>query len=191
MAFDDELKEEPVYEEPQREAPVVQKAEFAPTDVFADKIAAYEAALEAAAAEAAEAEEAESVENMVMMQGRQEEEAASYSASQSYAQGYSLYEQQVASDWWYWTLQIDATDGFFAEGEVFYQWVTLVNQADSSDAFTIGCKMAKGSTDFVVDYFTMDGDNEDLFPTSALVTPDITWDSQAPDLKEDDEDHDW
>lgn len=187
MEFNSELKEEPTYEEPQREKPVVEKAEFEPTDVFADKIATYEAAI-AAAAEA-EAEEAETSENMVMMQGRQEE--ASYSASQSYAQGYSLYEQEVASDWWYWTLQIDATDGFFAEGEVFYQWVTLVNQADSSDAFTIGCKMAKGSTDMVVDYFTMDGNNEDLFPTSALVTPDITWDNQAPDLKEDDEDHEW
>jgi len=180
MTFDNELKEEPTYEEPQREAPVKEKAEFEPADVFADKIGPYEAAIATAAAEA---EEAEASSSMVMMQGRQEE--ASYSASQSYSQGYSLYEQAVASDWWYWTLQIDATDGFFAEGEVFYQWVTLVNQADSSDAFTIGCKMAKGSTDMVVDYFTMDGDNEDLFPTSALVTPDITWDSQAPDLKED------
>jgi hypothetical protein len=189
MEFNDELKEEPVYEEPQREKPVVQKNEIEATDVFADKIATYEAAIAEAAAAEAEAEEAETSENMVMMQGRQEE--ASYSASQSYAQGYSLYEQAVASDWWYWTLQIDATDGFFAEGEVFYQWVTLVNQADSSDAFTIGCKMAKGSEDMVVDYFTMDGDNDALAAASALVTPDITWDSQAPDLKEDDEDHEW
>lgn len=145
MEFDSELKEVPTYEEPQRDEPIVAKAEFDVDSVFADKKDTYEAAIAAAAAEDESDDAAESSENMVMSRGSRQE--TSYSASQSYAQGYSLYEQQVASDWWYWTLQIDATDGFFADGEVFYQWVTLVDQADSTNAFTVGCKMAKGSDD--------------------------------------------
>lgn len=84
---------------------------FTATDVFADKIVVYEAALaeaaaaaaaivaeeEAAAAAAAiEAEEDaaanESVSNMVTSRGRQEEEATSYVASQSYVNGFTSYE---------------------------------------------------------------------------------------------------
>lgn len=83
---------------------------FTATDVFADKIVVYEAALaeaaaaaaaivaeeEAAAAAAIEAEEDaaanESVSNMVTSRGRQEEEATSYVASQSYVNGFTSYE---------------------------------------------------------------------------------------------------
>jgi len=89
---------------------------------------------------------------------------------------------------------LDVTDALFSEGEVFYQWVTLVNQDDSSDAFTIGCKMTKvaeGATDTqVINYFTMDGDNAALGPTSDLVV-DLVWTAQAPDLLEEDADHVW
>lgn len=110
MEFSPELKEEPVYEDAQPSKEVLEaNYEFTATDVFADKIVVWEAALaviaeaeaaliaeeEAAAAAAAEAAAAEneanaSVSNMVTSRGRQE--ATTYVASQSYSNGFTSYE---------------------------------------------------------------------------------------------------
>lgn len=82
----------------------------------------------------------------------------------------------------------------FADDYVLYQWATLTNQADASEVFSVGCKRTIGDDDtFVVDYFAQDAQSSTaLYPaeTNAEVWG-LTWDAQAPDYKEDDEDHAW
>jgi hypothetical protein len=85
--------------------------------------------------------------------------------------------------------------GLFADEEVLYQWATLVDQSDVDplDPFTIACKRTIGDSEtYVIDYFSQTTDESTaLYPDSDLVTPSITWDAQAPDLREEDEDHVW
>jgi hypothetical protein len=82
MEYSDDLEEEPVYEDSQKQKQADEAFTFEPTDVFSDKITVYEAAVAAevaaaaaaaaAAAEAAAAEEeaatngAETNSNMVI-----------------------------------------------------------------------------------------------------------------------------
>jgi len=117
MEFSDELKEEPVYEESQRTEPTKFAAIIDTADIFATKIDAYEAAVAEAAAAEAEAAEAEAAESddtsdeaevvesddesdeaeasssmVITKRGKQESEETTYTASQSFVNGFTTYE---------------------------------------------------------------------------------------------------
>lgn len=200
MSFSTELNEEPVYEDKQPTKAVEESFDFDVTSLFGDAIAAYEqakAAEEAAAADAAAADADasgadSSSSNMVTMSDKQE--AATYSANQSLEGGFATYEQLVASDYWYFSMSLDMTEGLLSDDQVLYQWATLIDQAaDSPDApFTIACKRTFGDdATAVMDYFAQDSTElEALYPESALVTG-VVWTAQAPDLRYEDSDVLW
>jgi len=92
MEFSDELKEEPVYEEPQFKVQAEEAFDFSVEDVFAAYLDDWLAA-QAAAAAATEAEtetEAETSGGMVSLSGRQE--SSSLSASATFSNKQTLYE---------------------------------------------------------------------------------------------------
>ena len=89
-------------------------------------------------------------------------------------------------------MALDLPDELFTAGEVIYQWITFVDSTGAEETFTVGCYTTIG-TDGVygVDvYLQGEGEDEALFPESSLVT-DVTYDAQAPDLKEDEVDLEW
>jgi len=206
MTFSDELKEEPVYEDPQEKKQAEEIFEFTVEDVFAAFMDAYNAYIdqliadaEAAAAEAAAAEDstssdtAETSTAMVMgMRNRQETTTSTdISASQTYSNGFSTYEGLTASDWWVWTLAVDMPENMIGDDYILYQWATLIDQ-ETAETFSIGCKRTMGDDlTFAVDVYTQDSTSQEaLYPDNAEVV-DKTWDAQAPDYKEEEEDHVW
>lgn len=120
------------------------------------------------------------------------QDATSYTATQTYQGGFSTYEQLVASDYWYFTMSLDLTEGLLADDKIIYQWATFVDQAASQNTFTVGCKRTVGDdTESVMDYFEQSASEVDaLKPESALVVDQI-WSAQAPDLRFEDTDTDW
>lgn len=85
-------------------------------------------------------------------------------------------------------------EGMFGSDYVLYQWATMVNQNDAEEVYTVACKRTIGDDEtFSVEYFTQDStSSEALFPadTNADVYG-LTWSTQAPDYKEEDDDHSW
>ena len=124
---------------------------------------------------------------------RNKQETASFSASQSYSNGFSTYEGITASDWWTWTLSLDMPEGLVGSDYVLYQWATMINQDDAEDTFTIACERTIGDdTTFAAFIYTQDSTSQTaLYPDDADNVVGFTYDAQAPDYLEEDEDHVW
>ena len=105
--------------------------------------------------------------------------------------GYTVYEQLIASDWWWWQLSLDMPDQLLDIGNIVYQWVTLVDINGDEQPFTIGCKTTVGFSVSQIDYFQQDtSQTEALWSDSALVVGQ-TVNQQAQDLKEEPSIHFW
>ena len=200
MEFSDELKEEPVYEDKQTEKHADEKFTMTVEDVFAAFLDAYNTWLDEQAAAAAESTDstdstdssAETQSSMVIG-FRNKQETSTFDASQSYTNGFSTYEGITASDWWVWTLSLDMPEGLVGSDYILYQWATMINQEDAEDTFTIACARTIGDDETMsVDIYTQDSTEQTaLYPDDADNVVGLTWDAQAPLLKEEDEDHDW
>jgi len=124
---------------------------------------------------------------------RNKQEEATFSASQTYSNGFSTYDGLTASDWWVWTLSLDMPEGLVGSDYILYQWATMINQDDAEDTFTIACQRTIGDDEtFAVRIYSQDSTSQTaLYPDDADNVVDKMWDGQAPDYVEEDEDHVW
>lgn len=131
---------------------------------------------------------------MVVLNNKQEDTSASLAASQTYSNGFTVYEGITASDFWAWTLSVDMPEGLVGSDYILYQWATMTNQDDPTEVYTVACKRTIGDDEtFSVEVFTQDDTSSTvLFPaeTNAEVYG-KAWTDQAPDYKEEDDDHSW
>lgn len=84
-------------------------------------------------------------------------QSADITATSSVGHGWTIYENEVESDYWWWYVATDMGDSLMSDGEILYQWVTMIDQsADyTEDPFTIGCAITKGVADtYTVQVFT-------------------------------------
>lgn len=197
MKFDPELNEEPVYEDKQTKKQAEEVFEITVEDVFAAFMDAYNAFLEALAAAEAEANSTDDstaeTQSSMAIGFRNKQEAAPLTASQSYSNGFSLYDGITASDWWTWTLSVDMPVGMVGDDYILYQWATMINQDDDEDTFTIACVRTVGDdTTMSARVYTQDSSSQTaLYPDDSDNVVGLAWDSQAPIYLEEDQDHDW
>jgi len=198
MEFSTELNEVPVYEDKQVEKQAEEVFTMTVEDVFAAFMDAYTQYLaDIAAAEEAEAASTDSTDaetqSSMAIGFRNRQEEASFSASQTYSNGFSVYDGITASDWWTWTLAVDMPEGLIGSDYILYQWATMINQADAEDVTTIACKRTIGDdTTFEAKIFTQDSASQTaLYPDDADNVVDLAWAAQGPDYVEEDEDHVW
>lgn len=108
--------------------------------------------------------------------------------------GFTVYENLVESDYWWWYVAVDMGDALLSDGETLYQWVTLVDQTaeNPDDPFTIGCRTTKGTDDtYNIDVYThTEATAENMYNDSNEVVGQ-TWATQDADEIEDASDIDW
>merc|ERR1712060_752319 len=126
--------------------------------------------------------------------GASSRQDSSYSATQTMAQGYTIYENLTESDYWWWYLAIDIADGLLATDEIIYQWATVVDQATENpeDPYTIGCSLIKGTddSDAIQVFQHEDSTKENMYNDSDEVVGN-TWENQYADELLDSIDHLW
>jgi len=191
MSFSKELNEEPVYEDKQTKKQAEEVFEITVEDVFAAFMDAYNAYLEALAAAEAEANStddsgAETQSSMAI--GFRNKQETQLSASQTYSNGFSLYDGITASDWWTWTLAVDMPVGMIGDDYILYQWATMINQDDAEDTFTIACVRTIGDDETMsARIYTQDSSSQTaLYPDDSDNVVGLAWDSQAPLYLEED-----
>ena len=101
------------------------------------------------------------------------------------ANGFQVYEYYEASDFWWWYLTLDLPDELMSNGEILYQWVTLIDMTGYELPYSIGCKTVVGEDgNSQIDLFTQDANTvADMFSTSVTVYGQ-TWDNQAASIKD-------
>lgn len=93
-----------------------------------------------------------------MQKSRQDTEIT---ATTSVGHGWTIYENEVESDYWWWYVATDMGTSLVDDGEILYQWVTMVDQSATytEDPFTVGCAITKGTDDtYTVQIFTHTSD---------------------------------
>lgn len=125
--------------------------------ISAERVTAYEEYLQSVADAAVEAEQQGGLV-IVNQESRQETEIT---ATSSVGHGWTIYENEVESDYWWWYVATDMADVILSEGEILYQWVTMVDQSAeyTEDPFTVGCAITKGTDDtYTVHVYTHTSD---------------------------------
>ena len=94
--------------------------------------------------------------------------------------------------WWFY-VSLDVPDELMANGEVMYQYVTLVDQTGAEAPYTIGCKTTYGTeTDYAVDVYTQTSDTvPELFSNSTNSVVGLAYNAQGPRYIEDASDVTW
>lgn len=209
MSFSSDLEKEPVYAE---EAQIPQTQEqktyeidictifgIAPEDCVindvsddvvtegdsgdsSDNVVSLSKAVDFAPAVRQEAEgEGEVVENT-------ETASETPSGNQYMYNGFMLYEEQVESDFWWFSFFLELPNMVVSDGNVIYQFVTLTDTADDPDApWTLSCSVTIGddtNTYTIQEYYEQVTGEELLSDSDVVVGVDYT--SQAPDFIEDD-----
>jgi len=85
------------------------------------------------------------------------EESADLTATMTMSNGFTIYENLVEDDYWWWYLATDMSTGLLADGEILYQWATMVDQtAENPNApMTVGCAITMGVDDtYTIQVFT-------------------------------------
>jgi len=144
-----------------------------------DAVAAAIAAAEAAAQEAANAEAAAG--GLVVQKSRQD---ASITATMTVSHGWTIYEKEVEPDYWWWYIATDMADAILSDGEIFYQYATMIDQSSeyTEDPYTIGCAITKGTADtYTIQAFTHTTDPDTTGNLAYDADPSVvgqTWENQ-------------
>lgn len=98
--------------------------------------------------------------------------------------GWTIYENQVESDYWWWYIATDMADAAISDNEIFYQYATFVDQSATypEDPFTIGCAITKGIADtYNIQVFTHTLDPDTTGNLASTADPSVvgqTWEGQ-------------
>jgi len=137
---------------------------------------------------------------------RSKQAAPSYTATQTYSQGYTQYEKLTESDWWWWWTALDVPDAVLKTGDVLFQYVTITEDgkdktgASIKKSETIGCYVVVGANSATsnVDVF-VHPDNElwslnDVKADGTTANDKVvgqTWNAQQSRIKQLDADETW
>lgn len=129
-------------------------------------------------------------------------QSATNSFAQTFKNGFAIYENLTESDFWWWWLSLDIPNGYLANGELIYQFLTLVDKAGKDVPMSIGCWTTIGVADtYTIDQFTHktvaaeSTTNGALYSAASIDNPNYIFGKklgeQAAALKEDAKDMDW
>jgi len=158
LTYDAKYEIEPVYNLETAQAGEKIQIDNDPVDLTStmsqDRLDAVQAAIDAAAASDVDPNAVEGGAFAVEKSSRQD---TTVEATMTVSHGWTIYENEVESDYWWWYIATDMADALLADGEIFYQYATMVDQSAeyTEDPFTVGCAITKGTADtYTIQVFT-------------------------------------
>lgn len=193
LEYDPIYEIEPVYDVETAKGKVEAevKAEPATLDtslISQDRIDNYNDAVTAAQEAAEAAENANANGDLAVIFDQNSRQADDITATMSVGHGWTIYENEVESDYWWWYIATEMGDALVSDGDILYQWATMIDQSSeyTEDPFTVGCKIAKGTDDtYVVQVFTHTADTTTWMQADADSVVGKAWEGQDPTELED------
>jgi hypothetical protein len=114
---------------------------------------------------------------------------SSISATQTVQQGYKTFDPITSSDWWWWYIALDIPDALLNNGEILYQYATII---DGTTSYTVGCSITIGTANsYAVDVYENTASTTTELDSASSVVIGKAYNGQAPDLIEESDAHKW